>query len=99
MRRRPSRARRGVSWRGPGGGGGGSPRASSTPRAPTPLLTRLVLSLDPKDFVVRQAVLYDQFQNSVTMTFTRVAINGGLSDVLFVFNPPKGGAGVPLEPR
>ena len=77
----------------------GRPVLDLTPRAPTPLLTRLVLSLDPKDFVVRQAVLYDQFQNSVTMTFTRVAINGGLSDGLFVFTPPKGVAVVPLEPR
>ncbi|HAM55608.1 MAG TPA: hypothetical protein DCQ64_09445 [Candidatus Rokubacteria bacterium] len=77
----------------------GRPVLDLTPRAPTPLLTRLVLSLDPKDFVVRQAVLYDQFQNSVTMTFTRVAINGGLSDALFVFTPPKGVAVVPIEPR
>ena len=50
-------------------------------------------------FVVRQAVLYDQLQNTVTMTFTRVAINAGLSDALFAFTPPKGTAVVPLAPR
>ena len=77
----------------------GRPVLDLTPKAPTPLLTRLVLSLDPKDSVVRQAVLYDQLQNTVTMTFTRVAINAGLSDALFVFTPPKGTAVVPLAPR
>ena len=69
------------------------------PKAPTPLLTRLVLSIDPKDYIVRQAVLYDQLQNTVTMTFTRVAINQGLPDTLFAFTPPKGVAVVPLEVR
>jgi outer membrane lipoprotein carrier protein len=77
----------------------GRPVLDLTPKAPTPLLTRLVLSLDPKDFVVRQAVLYDQLQNTVTMTFTRVAMNAGLSDALFAFTPPKGTAVVPLAPR
>ena len=69
------------------------------PKAPTPLLTRLVITVDPKDYVVRQAVLYDQFQNTVTMTFNRVVINPGLSDTLFAFTPPKGAAVVPLDPR
>jgi len=77
----------------------GRPVIDLTPKAPTPLLTRLVLSVDPKDHVVRQAVLYDQFQNTVTMTFTRVAINTGLADSLFVFTPPPGAAVVPLEMR
>ncbi len=70
-----------------------------TPKAPTPLLTRLVLSVDPKDHVVRQAVLYDQLQNTVTMTFTKVALNPGLADSLFTFAPPPGAAVVPLEIR
>jgi outer membrane lipoprotein carrier protein len=77
----------------------GRPVLDLTPKEPTPLLTRLVLAIDPKDHVVRQAVLYDQFQNTVTMSFTRVAINPGLSDSLFTFIPPKGAAVVPLEPR
>jgi outer membrane lipoprotein-sorting protein len=77
----------------------GRPVLDLTPKEPTPLLTRLVLAIDPKDHVVRQAVLYDQFQNTVTMSFTRVAINPGLSDSLFTFTPPKGVAVVPLEPR
>ena len=70
-----------------------------TPRNPTPFLTRLVLSVDPKDFIVRQAVLYDQLGNTVTMNFTRVVTNTGLADTLFAFTPPKGAAVVPLNPR
>ncbi len=77
----------------------GRPVLDMTPKSPTPLLTRLVLSVDPKDHVVRQAVLYDQFQNTVTMTFTKVAINPGLSDALFAFTPPKDAAVVPLDGR
>ena len=79
--------------------GAGRPTLDLTPRQPTPLLTRLVISVDPKDHVVRQAVLYDQFQNTVTMTFNRVSINPGLSDTLFAFTPPKDAAVVPLDPR
>ena len=48
---------------------------------------------------MRQAVLYDQLQNTVTMTFTKVAINPALPDSLFVFTPPTGAAVVPLDMR
>jgi len=75
----------------------GRPVLDLVPKAPTPLLTRLVLSIDPKDYVVRQAVLYDQLQNTVTMTFTKVTINPALPDSLFVFTPPPGAAVVPLD--
>jgi len=77
----------------------GRPVLDLNPKNPTPLLTRLVLAVDPKDYIVRQAVLYDQFQNTVTMTFTKVTINSGLSDSLFTFTPPAGTSVVPLEPR
>jgi outer membrane lipoprotein carrier protein len=70
-----------------------------TPKAPTPLLTRLVLAVDPKDYIVRQAVLYDQLQNTVTMNFTKVAANAALPDSLFTFTPPAGAAVVPLDVR
>jgi outer membrane lipoprotein-sorting protein len=33
----------------------------------------------------------------VTMTFTKVAVNTGLPDKLFVFTPPAGTATVPLR--
>jgi outer membrane lipoprotein-sorting protein len=55
--------------------------------------------VDPKDYVVRQAVLYDQFQNTVTMTFNKVTVNQGISDTLFAFTPPKDAVVVPLDPR
>jgi outer membrane lipoprotein carrier protein len=78
----------------------GRPVLDLTPKRPTALLTRLVLTLDPKEnYIVRQAVLYDQLQNTVTMSFTRVAVNPGLGDTLFAFTPPKGTAVVPLEIR
>ena len=76
----------------------GRPVLDLIPKAPTPVLTRLVLTVDPKDHVVRQAVLHDQLQNTVTMTFSKVAINAGLPDTLFVFTPPPGVAVVPLDP-
>ena len=56
-------------------------------------------TVDPKDYIVRQAVLYDQLQNTVTMTFNKVTLNAGLADSLFVFTPPAGAAVVPLDPR
>jgi outer membrane lipoprotein carrier protein len=77
----------------------GRPVLDLVPKSPTPLLTRLVLSVDPKDHVVRQAVIYDQFQNTVTMMFSKVILNAGLSDGLFTFSPPKGVSVVPLESR
>ena len=79
--------------------GAGRPVLDLTPKQPTPLLTRLVIAVDPKDYVVREAVLYDQFQNTVTMTFNKVVINPGLSDTLFAFTPPKDAAVVPPDPR
>jgi outer membrane lipoprotein carrier protein len=79
--------------------GAGRPVLDLTPKQPTPLLTRLVIAVDPKDYVVRQAVLYDQFQNTVTMTFSKVTVNQGISDTLFAFTPPKDAVVVPLDPR
>jgi outer membrane lipoprotein carrier protein len=69
-----------------------------TPRRPTPVLARLILSVDPRVFLARKAVLYDQFDNTVTMLFTRVTVNPGLQDGLFTFTPPRGVAVMPLDP-
>jgi outer membrane lipoprotein carrier protein len=77
----------------------GRPVLDMTPKAPTPLLSRLILTIDPKDHVVRQAVIYDQLQNTVTMTFTKIAMNPGLADSVFTFTPPPGAAVVPLDSR
>ncbi len=69
------------------------------PVTPTPGLSRLVVEVDSREYLVRNAELYDQFDNTVRMRFTKIAANGGLPDRLFVFVAPKGAATVPLEGR
>ena len=68
-----------------------------TPKRPLPTLTRLVLAADAHTFELRKAVTYDQFENTVTMQFTKLAVNTGLADRLFTFVPPPGVATVPLR--
>ncbi len=68
-----------------------------TPKKPLPTLARLILSVDGGSWEIRKAVVYDQFENTVTMQFTKVAVNTGLSDTLFAFVAPKGVATVPLR--
>jgi outer membrane lipoprotein carrier protein len=67
------------------------------PKQPLPTLSRLILSIDPRSWEVRKAVVYDQFDNTVTMRFTKMALNSGLPDGLFTFTTPKGVATVPLK--
>ncbi len=67
------------------------------PKQPLPTLARLILSVDAKTWAVRRAVVYDQFENTVTMRLTKVAINSSLPDRLFTFVAPKGVATVPLR--
>ncbi len=66
-----------------------------TPKKPEPLLTRLILAVDPKTGLVRKAVVYDELQNTVAVRFVEVLVNPGLADALFVFVPPPGVAVVP----
>jgi outer membrane lipoprotein carrier protein len=68
-----------------------------TPKQPLPTLQRLILGFDPNGWRLRKAVVYDQFENTVTMQFTNLTINSGLEDKLFAFVPPKGVATVPLK--
>ena len=68
-----------------------------TPKQPLPTLQRLILAFDPNGWRLRKAVVYDQFENTVTMQFINLAINSGLEDKLFAFVPPKGTATVPLK--
>ena len=67
------------------------------PKHPLPTLSRLILALEPTRWDVRKAVVYDQFENTVTMRFSKVTVNGGLSDRLFTFVPPPGVATVPIR--
>ena len=68
-----------------------------TPKQPLPTLTRLILSVDPKGWEIRKAVVHDQFENTVTMLFRKTTVNAGLPDSLFTFVAPKGVATVPLR--
>jgi outer membrane lipoprotein carrier protein len=68
-----------------------------TPKHALPTMSRLVLALEPRRWEVRKAVVYDQFENTVSMRFTRMVVNGGLPDTLFTFVPPPGVATVPLR--
>src|SRR5881392_130742 len=67
------------------------------PKQPLPTLARFILSVDAKTWAVRKAVVYDQFENTVTMRLTKVAVNSGLPDRLFTFVAPRGVATVPLR--
>ncbi len=69
------------------------------PRKPEPALSRLVIEVDPRESMVRTAELFDQFDNTVKMRFTKITANGGLPDRLFTFVPPKGVSIVPIESR
>jgi outer membrane lipoprotein carrier protein len=68
-----------------------------TPKQPLPTMTRLILSLEPKGWEIRKAVVHDQFDNTVTMQFTKMVVNSGLPDKTFTFVAPKGVAIVPLR--
>jgi chaperone LolA len=68
-----------------------------TPKQSVPTLARLILSLEPRNWEIRKAIVFDQFENTVTMQFSRVAINSGLADRLFTFVPPPGTATVPMR--
>jgi outer membrane lipoprotein carrier protein len=68
-----------------------------TPKQPLPTMNRLILSVDPKSWDARRAVIYDQFENTVTMQFSKITVNTGLADKLFTFVAPKGVATVPLR--
>jgi len=66
-----------------------------TPKQPQPLLARLIVSVDSKGWLVRQAVVHDELGNTVTVRFGETVVNSGLPDALFIFVPPPGVAVVP----
>ncbi|MGH7334527.1 MAG: LolA family protein [Candidatus Rokuibacteriota bacterium] len=68
-----------------------------SPKQPLPTLTRLILTVGPRQYEVRKAIVYDQFENAVTMQFAKLATNSGIPDQVFTFVPPKGVATVPLR--
>lgn len=68
-----------------------------TPKQPLPTLARLILALDAKSWEIKRAVVHDQFDNTVTMRFTKMVVNSGLPDRTFTFVAPKGVVIVPLK--
>ena len=68
-----------------------------TPKQPLPTLTRLILSLEPRGWEIRKAIVHDQFENTVSMQFTKMVVNSGLPDKTFTFVAPKGVAVVPFR--
>ena len=67
-----------------------------TPKEPRPLLARLIVTVDPKTWLVRTAVVHDELGNTVTVRFGTVTVNAGLADTLFTFVPPAGVTVVPV---
>ena len=67
------------------------------PKQPLPTMTRLILSIDPKSWEIRKAVVHDQFDNIVTMRFMKMVVNSGLLDRIFIFVALKGVVIVPLK--
>ena len=67
-----------------------------TPKEPRPLLARLIITVDPKTWLVRTAVLHDELANTVTVRFGTVTVNAGVADTLFTFVPPAGVTVVPV---
>jgi outer membrane lipoprotein carrier protein len=67
------------------------------PKHPLPTLVRLILAVDAREFGLKKAVVHDQFENTVTMRFIKLAVNTNLHDTLFTFVPPAGVATVPMR--
>src|SRR3989441_1704071 len=67
------------------------------PKQTLPTMTRLILSLDAKSWEIKKAVVHDQFENTVTMRFSKMVVNSGLPERTFTFVAPKGVVIVPLK--
>jgi len=61
-----------------------------TPKTPQANLSRVILTLDKKNFQLHQTEVYDLFDNLTRITFSQVESNINLPDSLFIFNPPSG---------
>ncbi len=58
------------------------------PIEPDPTLSKLVLRLDPKRYLVRSTLLTDAFGNCTELMFEDIRVDQGLPDSLFAFTPP-----------
>ena len=60
-------------------------------------LEKTDITVTAPDDMKLKAVVHDQFENTVTMRFTKMAVNSGLPDRTFTFVAPKGVVIVPLK--
>lgn len=51
---------------------------------------KIIISVDKKDFMVKEIYLFDPFGNKTKITLSHFKINKGISDSLFDYSPPKG---------
>jgi outer membrane lipoprotein carrier protein len=61
-----------------------------TPRQEQPGLSKLILEVDKKDFIVEKTIITDHFGNQTAVTFDGVKLNASMKDSLFRYAPPKG---------
>jgi len=60
------------------------------PIEPDPTLSKIVLWIDPTNYMVRRTVMLDAFGNRTELIFQDIVVDQGLPDTLFVFTPPHG---------
>jgi len=60
------------------------------PRSPQQNLSKILLRLDKKNFLIYQTEVYDLFDNLTRITFSQIQIDTNLADTLFTFTPPPG---------
>ncbi len=68
-----------------------------TPKQPLPTLTRLILTVGPKQFEVPQGRGVRPVRERRHHAVRQAATNSGIPDKVFTFTPPKGVATVPLR--
>ena len=60
------------------------------PRSSQHNLSKILLRLDKKTFLIYQTEVYDLFDNLTRITFSQIQIDTNLADTLFTFTPPPG---------
>jgi outer membrane lipoprotein carrier protein len=65
-------------------------RVVLTPKQPHAMMDRLILEFDRKTCYVRQAEVYDAYDNLTRTRFSRIRVNRKLAEDLFTFEIPPG---------
>lgn len=60
------------------------------PKTYDPTIRRLVLEVDPADFLIVRTVLEDELGTRTTLVFDGIRVNTGMTDAFFMFTPPPG---------